>query len=68
VTHPPGGDAVNTVHAFTSETTLGDVRGKIVLLRRFEGFDNTGLDLTYWPENQIFTSATSPAYHVHDRF
>ncbi|MGH3973304.1 MAG: phosphatidylinositol-specific phospholipase C [Pseudonocardiaceae bacterium] len=51
---------------FTPETTLGDVRGKIILLRRFEGGEDVGFDLTYWPENQNFRSATSPMYIVHD--
>lgn len=67
----PGGDAGTPDHEFASGTTLGDVRGRIVLLRRFEGHDDTGLDLTYWPENRTFTSATSPPYpthHVQDRY
>lgn len=53
---------------FTSETTLGDVRGKIILLRRFEGGQDVGLDLTYWPENQTFRSAAFPMHVVHDRY
>jgi 1-phosphatidylinositol phosphodiesterase len=64
----PGGDSGTTDPALTSETTLKDIRGKIVLLRRFEGSDDVGLDLTYWPENQSFRSATIPAYDVHDRY
>jgi 1-phosphatidylinositol phosphodiesterase len=52
----------------TSETTLGDVRGKIILLRRFEGGEDVGFDLTYWPENQTFRSAASPMHVVHDRY
>ncbi|MFZ0118959.1 MAG: phosphatidylinositol-specific phospholipase C, partial [Pseudonocardiaceae bacterium] len=65
---PSDGEARTSTSAFTSETTLGDVRGKIVLLRRFEGCDDLGFDLTYWPRNQTFTSATSPLYHVQDRY
>lgn len=53
---------------FTSKTTLGDVQGKIILLRRFEGGHDAGLDLTYWPENQTFRSATFPMHVVHDRY
>lgn len=53
-------------HALISETKLGDVRGKIVLLRRFEGGRDIGLDLTYWPENQTFRSTTPPVCSVHD--
>ncbi|MGB6162082.1 MAG: phosphatidylinositol-specific phospholipase C [Pseudonocardiaceae bacterium] len=56
-----------TTHEFTSETTLGEVRGKIILLRRFEGSEDAGLDLTYWPENQTFRSASPPIHDVHDR-
>lgn len=65
---PPGGDSVATGCAFTSETALGEVRGKIVLLRRFEGSEEVGLDLTYWPENQTFRSAAPPVHDVHDRY
>jgi 1-phosphatidylinositol phosphodiesterase len=60
--HPPA-----TTHAFTSETTLGEVRGKIILLRRFEGGEDVGLDHTHWPENQTFRSAAPPVHDVHDR-
>jgi 1-phosphatidylinositol phosphodiesterase len=54
--------------AFTSGTILGEARGKIVLLRRFEGSQDVGVDLTYWPENQTFRSATPPIHDVHDRY
>jgi hypothetical protein len=54
--------------ALTSETTLGDVRGKIVLLSRFKGGPGVGFDLTYWPKNQRFRSATPPFYDVEDRY
>jgi 1-phosphatidylinositol phosphodiesterase len=64
----PLGDSVTSGHVFTSGTTLGDVRGNIVLLRRFEGSQDVGLDLTYWPENQAFRSASPPFYDVHDRY
>jgi len=61
-----GSAAINP--SFTSETTMGEIRGKIVLLRRFEGGHHVGLDLTYWPENQTFRSAATPVYDVHDRY
>lgn len=64
----PSGDLMATDRSFTSKTTLGDVREKIVLLRRFEGGDDVGLDLTYWPENQTFRSAALPVHDVHDRY
>ncbi|MGH3717751.1 MAG: phosphatidylinositol-specific phospholipase C [Pseudonocardiaceae bacterium] len=64
----PDGAPTASNHKLTSETTLGDVRGKIVLLRRFEGGDDVGLDLTYWPENQTFRSATLPVHAIHDRY
>ncbi len=63
----PGGGPVDKL-ALTSETTLGEVRGKIVLLRRFEGGPDVGFDLTYWPENQHFRSATTLIYDVEDRY
>ena len=45
---PPGDCAVATAPAFTAETKLGDVRGKIVLLRRFPSDRGIGFDVTYW--------------------
>lgn len=63
----PDSHSPATTHEFTSQATLGDVRGKIILLRRFEGSDDAGLDLTYWPENQTFRSASLPVHDVHDR-
>jgi 1-phosphatidylinositol phosphodiesterase len=65
---PPGRGSRATSCALTSKTTLREVRGKIVLLRRFEGSQDVGLNLTYWPENQTFKSATSPTHCVHDRY
>ncbi len=60
--------SVTSGPGLTSETTLGDVRGKIILLRRFDGGQDVGFDLTYWPENQTFRSAASPMHVVHDRY
>lgn len=62
----PGDGLVNT--NLTSRTTLGEVRGKIILLRRFQAAHEVGLDLTYWPENMRFRSATSPTYAVEDHW
>ncbi|MBV9164029.1 MAG: phosphatidylinositol-specific phospholipase C [Pseudonocardiales bacterium] len=67
-TRPSGDDSMASGRAFTSETNLGEVRGKIVLLRRFDGSSDVGLDLTYWPENQTFRSAEPPVHDVHDRY
>jgi 1-phosphatidylinositol phosphodiesterase len=70
----PSGDSATTGCALMPETTLHEIRGKVVLLRRFEGGQDAGLDLTYWPENQTFRSARtfrsaeSPTCHVHDRY
>ena len=64
----PGSDSLPPHPAFTSETTLGDVRGKIVLLRRFEGGQDMGFDASYWPENERFRNAAAPFYDVEDRF
>lgn len=65
---PPGSNSAVVSPALTSETTVKDVRGKIVLLRRFEGGHDVGLDASYWPENQRFRSETPPFYDVEDRY
>jgi 1-phosphatidylinositol phosphodiesterase len=52
----------------TVGTTLGEVRGKIILLRRFAGGEDIGFDLTYWPENMRFRSMTRPPYAVEDHW
>ncbi|MGH3899085.1 MAG: phosphatidylinositol-specific phospholipase C [Pseudonocardiaceae bacterium] len=64
----PNGGSMTTNLPLTPETTLGEVRGKIVLLRRFEGSQDVGFDLTYWSENQRFRSATTLTYDVEDRY
>ncbi|MGQ0717893.1 MAG: phosphatidylinositol-specific phospholipase C [Pseudonocardiales bacterium] len=60
--------SATTSCALTSKTTLGEVRGKIVLLRRFEGGQDIGFDLTDWPENRRFRSPTGLIYAVEDRY
>jgi len=62
----PGAPAPNVNLSY--KTTLGEVRGKIVLLRRFEAGKDIGFDLTYWPENMRFRSSTKPAYAVEDHW
>lgn len=64
---PPGGSD-GAGRALTSRTMLGEVRGKIVLLRRFAGGRDVGFDCTYWPEDRCFSSGTVPVYHVEDRY
>ncbi|MGH3964445.1 MAG: phosphatidylinositol-specific phospholipase C [Pseudonocardiaceae bacterium] len=64
----PGNGSATTSRALTSKTTLGEVRGKIVLLRRFEGGQDVGFDVTHWPENRRFRSSTSLIYAVEDRY
>ncbi|MGH3973702.1 MAG: phosphatidylinositol-specific phospholipase C [Pseudonocardiaceae bacterium] len=64
---PDGLSAANHP-ALTSQTTLEQVRGKIILLRRFEGGQDIGSDFTYWPENRRFRSSTSLVYAVEDRY
>lgn len=62
-------DSPDTVNpALTSKTTFGEIRGKIVLLRRFEGGQHLGCDLTYWPENGRFRSPTGLIYAVEDHY
>jgi 1-phosphatidylinositol phosphodiesterase len=63
---PPGSETANP--ALTSETTLGEVRGKIVLLRRFEGGQDVGCDFTYWPENRRFRTTKGLIYAIEDRY
>lgn len=64
----PGRNRSVALAELTSRTTVGDVRGKIVLLRRFEGGPGVGMDLTHWPENQCFRSTTTPLYDIEDRY
>jgi 1-phosphatidylinositol phosphodiesterase len=44
---------------------LGEVRGKIVLFKRFP-FKDFGIDWTYWPDNTRFEKETEAAYFVID--
>jgi 1-phosphatidylinositol phosphodiesterase len=62
----PGHGLVST--NLTPKTTLGDVRGKIILLRRFKADQDVGFDLTYWLENMRFRSATGLAYAIEDHW
>jgi 1-phosphatidylinositol phosphodiesterase len=65
---PPisGGILKNT--NLTSKTTLGEVRGKIILLRRFEAGEDVGFDLTYWRDNTRFRSTAGLIYAVEDHW
>jgi len=50
---------------------LGDVRGKIVLFRRFAASDETrGIDVSSWKDNATFehTNNEGVAYHVQDEY
>lgn len=62
---PDGGPAAID-HALTPKTTLGEIRGKIVLIRRFDGARHIGSDFTDWPKNQHFKSNADLAYSVED--
>lgn len=48
--------------------TLGAVRGKIVLFRRFQSSIACGIDVSCWPDNTTFTekNADNVSYHVQD--
>lgn len=50
------------------KTKLAEVRGKIVLLRRFEGSPDVGFDLTYWPDNQRFRTTRGLIYAIEDHY
>lgn len=39
--------------------TLGDARGKVVLLRRFSSSTSLGIDATAWPDNTTFSIAST---------
>ncbi|MGH3794511.1 MAG: phosphatidylinositol-specific phospholipase C [Pseudonocardiaceae bacterium] len=62
----PDDGSVVTNHTLTSETTLGEIRGKIVLLRRFEAAEDVGSDFTHWPKNRHFRSDKTLIYNVED--
>lgn len=62
---PDGGPAPANP-ALTPDTTLGDIRGKIVLIRRFDAAQDIGSDFTDWPKNQHFKSNGSLCYSVED--
>ena len=64
----PTGSSETVNPALTSETKLAEVRGKIVLLRRFEGSPDVGFDLTYWPENQRFRTTRGLIYAIEDHY
>jgi 1-phosphatidylinositol phosphodiesterase len=64
----PDDNSEATRNSFTSETTLSQVRGKIILLRRFGGGEDIGTDLSYWPEDQRFRHAAALTYNVEDRY
>lgn len=78
VASPPGAGAGGAAATFTPATTLGDVRGKIVLLRGFRGDQGMGLDVTHWLEDTITRSdedehgnprdTVPPIYHVEDHY
>lgn len=65
---PPGSDSMVTSPALAPETKLAEVRGKIILLRRFEGSQEVGFDLSYWPKDQCFRNLQPPFYDIEDRY
>lgn len=78
VASPPGGHGADAAPTFTPATTLGDVRGKIVLLRGFQADRGAGIDVTYWlddrttssnkDENENPRETVPPIYHVEDHY
>lgn len=75
---PPGSEPEATSAVFTCATTLGDVRGKVILFRRFEGDSKVGFDMTYWLDNNRTRSdedesgnarnAVPPIYAIEDHY
>ncbi|SJL85186.1 phosphatidylinositol-specific phospholipase C [Vibrio palustris] len=47
--------------------TMGQARGKIVLLRRFAGsfYTSGGIDMTYWEDNTSFNTQESKGVKIH---
>jgi len=64
----PAPDSETSNPTLTSETTLAEIRGKIVLLRRFEGSKHVGFDLTYWPENRRFRTIKGLICAIEDHY
>lgn len=64
----PGRGPVDESCTLTPGTTLGDVRGKVILLRRFRGGPDVGCDLTHWPENECFRCEKGLVYDIEDRY
>jgi hypothetical protein len=62
----PDGESFADHRALAPETTLGEIRGKIVLLRRFEATREVGSDFTNWPKNQHFRCNATLTYDVED--
>ena len=62
----PDGSPVPANRALTPETTLGEIRGKIVLIRRFKAGQDIGSNFTDWPKNQHFRSNADLSYSVED--
>lgn len=61
-----GGSPAAANRALAPETTLGEIRGKIVLIRRFEATEDIGSDFTDWPKNQHFKSNATLSYSIED--
>lgn len=47
---------------------LGDVRGKLVLLRRFDASSPLGLDATAWPDNRTFSIVGPAPMRIEDEY
>jgi len=47
---------------------LGEVRGKLVLLRRFEAASSLGLDATAWPDDSTFSIAGPAPMRIEDEY
>jgi len=56
-------------HLANTTPRLADVRGAIVLLRRFESAAPLGIDLTAWPDNSTFDlDVEGAAFAIQDEF
>lgn len=56
------------IHTDTSKLTLGDTRGKIVLINRFYDSANFGINVKEWPDNTDFSRNKGIPYNVQDHY
>lgn len=56
------------IHTDTSKLSLGDTRGKIVLVNRFYDSSHYGINVSDWPDNTDFSRNKGVPYNVQDHY